>query len=125
MLELLKLPGQKSVQYPVEYYENGWNRELEVIHRELQGVVGWPTVCEDAAMKAHDRLGFHIGVGFFNTDLGGLEEHWWSTDPSSRVVELVGVQFNQKMFPWRKLPSCVLVIDPSSNLGRRYLRYSR
>ena len=125
MFEFLRSPLQKSTQFPVEYYNNGWDKELEVIYQELKGVVGWPTICEDSSKLVHDRTGFSIIEGYFDSDFGGWGTHFWNIDPRQRIVELVGVQFNQELLPWRRLPSGVLVIEPNSKLGKRYLRYSR
>jgi hypothetical protein len=124
MLELLKLPGQRTEKLPVEYCQNGWDRQLEAIYHELKGIIGWPTICKDASKMVQDRLGFSIIKGYFDSDFGGWGTHFWNIDPQQRIVELVGVQFNPDMLPWRRLPSGVLVINPDSNLGKRYLRYS-
>lgn len=115
-----------KLKFPPEYLQAGWDQQLLAIYNQLVTESG--TVagnCEPASTRVSERIGWPVIVGFFLVDPWGLQTHFWNLDPQGRIVELTGQQFNNKLWPWNKLPKGPLVIDPQSSAGRRYLRYSR
>ncbi len=118
----------KKEKYPNEYVAEGWDKELEGIYLNLSNKWQYNPqgYCEEASIEVYKKLGFEIGCGYFIPDfpfmIGQDTSHFWSIDPKNRVVDLTGIQFNSYLWPWNRLPSGVLVMNPNSARAQRYLR---
>lgn len=114
-------------QYPQEYIEQGWDKVLDYTFREMkESFKDFPHgQCIVASARVERQLNFRRESGYFLPDwpfiIGSSTFHYWNIDPSGRIVDLTGAQFNMYLFPWNRMANNVVIMNPESRRGRKYL----